>query len=251
MSGRSKPNEITAGAVTYDDRYLAFIDVLGFSNLVSRSMTDPAVVEQLHDALSDISARTHAARSEDLQMEATSFSDTVIISTPVGDVALLHLMQVIDEFGFGLLSRNMLFRGALVQGQVLHRPNLIFGPALIDGYRLESERSFHPRIMLDPKVFGAARHVDNTVSTEIGRYVVVDSYDVPYLNPFARWETDSPLSHDRLAELVQLQDIVATGLIAGSNNPSVGEKYRWLGRKLNKFISRRDLTSQIRLLDFE
>ena len=236
---------------SYEDRYLAFIDILGFSNLVASSASDPSLVEHIYSALSDISTRTKASRSDEMQMEATSFSDTVIISTPVGDPELLHLLEVINEFSFGLLSRNMLFRGALVQGQVLHRPDLIFGPALVAGYRLESEKSFHPRIMLDPKVFGAVKHASDPFRIQIGRQVIIDNYDVPYLNPFARWNVEETLAQDRLAELVQLQEIVAAGLMAGSGNPSVGEKYRWLGRKLNRFLELHNLADKIQLLDFD
>lgn len=251
MPDASKGSGSLVGGAIYDERYLAFVDVLGFSSLVASSASEPTMVEQIYGALSDISTRTKASRSDEMQMEATSFSDTVIISTPVGDAELLHLLEVINEFSFGLLSRNMLFRGALVQGRVLHRPDLIFGPALIAGYRLESERSFHPRIMLDSKVFGAVQHAADPFRSQIGRQVIVDNYDVPYLDPFARWNLDDTLALDRLAELIQLQEIVAAGLIAGSDNPSVGEKYRWLGRKLNRFLLQRNLTDKIQLLDFD
>jgi hypothetical protein len=236
---------------TYEERYLAFVDVLGFSNLVERSRNDVAVVLQLDSALSDISARARAARSDELRLEATSFSDTVVISAPVGEAELLHMLQIVDEFGFGLLRRNMLFRGAVVRGQILHRPDLIFGPALIDAYKLESETSFHPRIMFDASVYGAMLTASMPISDQLRRYLTVDAYDVPYLNIFARWQTESPLDDIALAELIQLQDIIAAGLVAGSQNPSVGEKYKWLGRKLNRFISERQLSDRVAVIDVE
>jgi hypothetical protein len=235
----------------YEDRYLAFVDVLGFSSLVNRSREDAAVVAQLKDALSDVSAKALAARSDELQLEATSFSDTVVISAPVGEAELLHMLQIIDEFGYGLLRRNMLFRGALVRGQLLHRPDLIFGPALIDAYDLETKKSFHPRIMLDSNIYGAIQHASDPTRGELMRYLTVDPYDVPYLNLFAKWQTEKPLDATALGELVQLQDIIAAGLVAGAENPSVGEKYKWLARKLNRFIAKRKLSNQIAAIEVE
>jgi hypothetical protein len=52
-------------------------------------------------------------------------------------------------------------------------------------------------------------------------------------------------------KLVQLQDIIAAGLVAGAENPSVGEKYKWLARKLNRFIAKRELSSQIAAIEIE
>jgi hypothetical protein len=217
--------------LTYEDRYVAFVDVLGFADLVSRSQSSPQIVARLHNALSQLSARARSARSQDLGLEAASFSDTVVLSAPVGDTELLRIVEIIDEFGFDLLSSSMLFRGAIVRGLVRHTPDYIFGPALVSAYRLETNISFHPRIMFDTAAFATARD-----DPRFERYLVADAYDVPYLNPFARWQTDEPLSGEALAGLVQLQSIIANGLMAGASNPSVGEKYKWLGRKLNRFI---------------
>jgi hypothetical protein len=235
----------------YEDRYLAFVDVLGFSSLVNRSRNDLSIVTQLRDALSDVSAKARATRSDELRIEATSFSDTVVISVPLGEPELLHMLQIVDEFGYGLLRRNMLFRGALVRGQLLHRPDLIFGPALVDAYELETRKSFHPRIMLDPNVYGAIQNAGRATRDQLIRYLTVDSYDVPYLNLFARWQTGAALDARALAELVQLQDIIAAGLVAGSENPSVGEKYKWLARKLNRFITQQMLSTQIAAIEVE
>lgn len=165
----------------YEERYLAFVDVLGFADLVNRSRSAPQIVEQLHQALHSLSARTRAARSDILCLEATSFSDTVVLSVPVGAIELLRMVEIIDEFSVDLLSNNMLFRGAIVQGEVLHTQDYVFGPALIAAYRSETNVSFHSRIIFDDAVFAIAQS-----EPRLQRYVIADAYDIPYLNPFAR-----------------------------------------------------------------
>lgn len=232
----------------YQDRYLAFVDILGFSNLVSRSVSDLSVIKRLKSALFDISDRASAARSEELNLEVTSFSDTVVISSPVGDAELLHMLQIIDDFGFDLLSKSMLFRGALVRGKVLHSAAYVFGPALIDAYKLETNTSFHPRIMLSPDVYAAIKHAADPLKDQLNKYLVVDAYDLPYINPFARWELGFN-ADQHLSEMVQLQDIITAGLMAGANYPSVGEKFKWLARKFNRFVARLDLEGKIAKID--
>lgn len=217
-------------AAAYEERYVAFVDVLGFASLVGQSLGQPEIVTQLRDALASVNASASAIRSAELKLEASSFSDTVVLSAPAGASELLRMIEVLDQFSFDLLQRNMLFRGALVRGLVIHTADFLFGPGLVAAYQLESTISFHPRIMLDGPVRDAVRG-----DSRFERYVVADPYDVPYLNPFARWQVKG-MNNDGLQQLVQLQSIIANGLLAGSENPSVGEKYKWLGRKLNRFI---------------
>ncbi|WP_137897705.1 hypothetical protein [Sphingomonas sp. 2SG] len=231
----------------YQDRYLAFVDVLGFAELVAQSETSSEIVTRLSRTLLRLSERASSARSEELHIEATSFSDTVVISAPATSDALYRMFEITEELSFELLSANMLLRGAIVRGAVLHTSEFVFGPALISAYRLETGTSFHPRIMLEPSVY-----VDTKAEGESERFspfVVLDNYDVPYLNPFARWQTLDSFEPLALGQLVQLQGIIAAGLLAGASNPSVGEKYKWLGRKLNRFI--RSASSKLTLQELD
>lgn len=238
-----------AVAASYEERFLAFIDVLGFADLVSRSSKSAEIVEQLSRTMSMLSDLASSARSEELGIETTSFSDTIVISSPLSSDALIRLLEIVEEISFELFSSNMLLRGAVVRGMVLHTPKFVFGPALVSAYRLETSTSFHPRIMIDPGVHAAIEAFPDR--SRFGRFLVVDSYDVPYINPFSRWEgTESP-SPAAQAQLVQLQGIIAAGLMAGASNPSVGEKYKWLGRKLNRFIRSRGGLADIQQLDIE
>jgi hypothetical protein len=222
--------------IQYQDRYLAFVDVLGFADLVKQSESSPLILGQIHSALASLSAASMSARSNALGLEVTSFSDTVVLSAPVGMEQLIRVIELIDDFSLALLSHSMLFRGAVVRGAILHKPEFIFGPALVAAYYLESASSFHPRIMLDGTTYADVVGAAEPHKTRLAQYVTVDPYDVPYLNPFARWQISSDIDHESMAQLVRLQEVIARGLMSGTSNPSVGEKYKWLGRKLNRFI---------------
>lgn len=226
----------------YEERYLAFIDILGFASIVEKSRLDAALVLQINQALSGISKRAQSTRSTKLGLEAASFSDTIVLSLPATLPGLFHLFEMLDGFSVDLLSMNMLFRGAVVRGLALHTAEVIYGPAVLEAYKLESSVSFHPRIMISRPVLDDVRRFPNQAL--IDKYVIVDGHDVPYLNPFAQWHEDhnTPLL---LKRLVQLQTIIATGLLENGNQPSICEKYKWLARKLNNFISKVGLQDKI------
>ncbi|MGR0183446.1 hypothetical protein [Azospirillum aestuarii] len=240
--------------VVYTERYVAFVDVLGFRSIISKSATNPAVVERVHAALAGISRLAAARRSTTLGFEVTSFSDNVVLSIPVSPQGLLHLIQTINGFSQDLLGLGMLFRGAVVRGFALHTHEVIFGPGMVEAYQLESTISFHPRIMLGPAVLADARKYAQKQKLwreAFPRYIVEEPRDIPYLSPFASWpDDDAAWADDAVAKLFLLRTIIESGLIENSGTPHVSEKYRWLARQLNSFIRQHRLANHIPFIDF-
>lgn len=247
-------NNIPAvGMAAYEERYVAFVDVLGFRSIVTKSASDPAVVQRVHAALSGISRLAVGSRSTALGFEVTSFSDNVVLSIPVSPQGLLHLVQMINKFSEDLLSLGMLFRGAVVRGLALHTHDVIFGPAMLEAYRLESTISFHPRVMLEAAVLADARDYARKQKLwrgALSRFIVEEPYEVPYLSSFARWaDDDSAWADEAIAKLILLRTIIETGLTENTSRPDIAEKYRWLARKLDCFLARHRLEGQIPLIN--
>lgn len=233
-------------AKAYDDRYVAFVDILGFSSIVSQSETDEVLVGNLSTALEGISRRASHARSTALGMEATAFSDAVVLSVPTSPDGLAHMLQTIADLSADLLSLNMLFRGAIVKGKLLHTTDAIFGPALIAAYKLETNVSFHPRIMVSPQVYQDAASATFGSKRLIPRHIVADPHDVPYLNLFAKWDgLSGEWPNEAIEMLTALQGIIAVGLIDNAAAPPIAEKYKWIARRLNGFVRRVGLKDRI------
>jgi class 3 adenylate cyclase len=236
----------------YDLRYVAFVDILAFASIVERSERDVLLIRNISEALKVISRRVANARSTELGLEATAFSDTVVFSVPISADGLLHMLQAIDDLSMELLSKNMLFRGAVVKGKILHTAEAVFGPALLHAYKLESAVSFHPRIMVSAEVYSDAASKNYRRQELTPRYIVADKHDVPYLNLFARWHgAKSNWSKDTIEKLVTLQTIIATGLIENANSPPINEKYKWIARRLNVFIRSAGLQNKIAEIPLE
>ena len=47
-----------------------------------------------------------------------------------------------------LLHMGFLTRGAIVVGDLYHRDNIIFGPALVEAHTIESREAFYPRVIV-------------------------------------------------------------------------------------------------------
>lgn len=47
---------MTEKITIYEDRFIAFIDILGFSSIVGQTVNNPAIAKRIHQALSRIAA---------------------------------------------------------------------------------------------------------------------------------------------------------------------------------------------------
>lgn len=240
-------------ASEYEDRYVAFVDILGFANIVEASRRAPEHIGRLHRALSQLSNRAQEGRSGAHAVEASSFSDTVVVSAPISVEGLLVIFDAVSGFTADLLSMNMLLRGAVVKGKLLHSERAIFGPALVHAYHLESTVSFHPRVMVDNSVLNDIDEFskDDRYKTKLAEFVVTDHHDVAYLSPFAAWRDHAELLQADTERLIALQAIIAGGLLGTKMTPAICEKYKWLARKLNGFVTRRGIQDKIAFIEVD
>ena len=89
-------------------------------------------------------------------MRFSSFSDLIVRSIPVDSSAnyqmphgiLFHELLDLIHIQINLLNRGVLIRGGVTVGYLYHDDTFVFGPALNEAYRLESEVAKFPRIVL-------------------------------------------------------------------------------------------------------
>jgi hypothetical protein len=166
------PNQTTVSQevkpLEYELRLLAYIDVLGWSDLISRSVSDADELKKANLAASFFQFRASWVdtgraffqknrppsepedRLADIVSEVTHFSDTLVISCRANSFAMWSLISDIQQTCHHLLWHGHYTRGAIVLGQLAHRGNVIFGPALIEAYRLERDVAKYPRIIVKP-----------------------------------------------------------------------------------------------------
>ena len=161
------------------DAFVTFIDILGFTDLVS-GLDAPGINARL-DAMQIFNLSPQRRRAE-LQARALrpmvyQVSDSIIRIQPcalsnsepetrlldffVGELDSLLLAQ-------GNLACNGIFvRGGLTFGKICVHKSRVFGPAFIRAYKLESTVARFPRIVVDKRLCEAS---DNPIVEVTGRH---------------------------------------------------------------------------------
>lgn len=131
-------------AIKYINKIVAFIDVLGFKNLIFSEQTK--AIEDYYNVLltdfKDAAVRNH--------LDFLLISDSIVVFTPFEKENLKILTRVLYNLQNKLLLKGILCRGGLSFGQLyVHKKNnIIVGKGLVNAYKLESY-AVYPRIILD------------------------------------------------------------------------------------------------------
>jgi hypothetical protein len=123
------------------ERYLLYIDILGFSDLVAKDLSR---IQDLYEVIASLHVHRHNA------FQAIVFSDTILVyNTDGGDTPqdrnylVMFLCEFAQDLQHRLVGRDIFFRAVLVRGEFIHfELNSIpcfFGHALIDAYRSEKQ----------------------------------------------------------------------------------------------------------------
>jgi hypothetical protein len=131
----------------YEDRILAFFDILGFSERVEASVKDDDRATEILGLLTSLDNALPKFQSE--TMSITLFSDNICVSShkpPNFTSFCCGLSMVVTS----LLGRGYPVRGAVVRGPLYHKGNVIFGPGLVRAVGLEKHLAIFPRVIIDP-----------------------------------------------------------------------------------------------------
>jgi hypothetical protein len=145
---------------------ITYFDILGFRDLVSRSVDPEKVVEVLL-AFRRLSEPPES-EIETWDLIFSNFSDLAVRAIPIrsrpefdGPQGLLF-WELLDlaYIQANLIERNVFVRGAVTVGELYGHDGIVFGPALIRAYELESTVALYPRIIIDSRVFD---RLDDTI----------------------------------------------------------------------------------------
>lgn len=226
----------------YEDRLVAFIDVLGFSDMVNHTVADVQKLQCLTAALKSLYDRFWIWESDGVysSFAFTQFSDSIVISALAGTTdsfemlqqLLSGIMELVDNYG-------ILVRGGIARGLLIHDREMVVGPAMIEAYHLESKVAMYPRIII-------AKDLKEQIETDLVEYLRSHTTlkDVPGFNNLFKTDEDGWCYLDYVNpdenfhvlniehHLMVLEQLVQKNL--QSTNRSVKEKYLWLQKKIEK-----------------
>jgi hypothetical protein len=171
--------------VDYEDRVLVYLDVLAWAELIKQSVDD----EDARRALAEISSRLcvtvdamhHSLKKgEDFYgIRVSQFSDLLVVSSPAASASALSAIVLI-AIGTAqvVMKHGHYVRGAIVRGKLIHRPNVIYGPALVEAYDIERKVANYPRIIVAP----SAQTALHDLKPKAAHFMLDDGDGMRFLN---------------------------------------------------------------------
>src|SRR5262245_5947876 len=109
------------------DRVVAFVDILGFKDLLKEMEGNSSVFQTVSNALRHLLDTENTLTAHEHTTEMTTFSDCTVLSVaPSSEFFLLDLVRYLS---ITLLRRGILFRGAIITAPLFHEGRIVFGPA--------------------------------------------------------------------------------------------------------------------------
>ncbi|HFK5562822.1 hypothetical protein CMT91_13680 [Elizabethkingia anophelis] len=136
-----------------DYHFLAFLDILGYSNMVKSDLEGPSGEEKYFDKLFKLHKETTKLEYEDLDFNLIQFSDSIIISAPYKPETFHGFTKLIAEYQFKLLLNDIPIRGGITFGKHFYKEDFLFSSALIDAYNIENRLARFPRIIVSDDLF--------------------------------------------------------------------------------------------------
>lgn len=185
--------------VSYQTRAVAFLDILGWSEAVKISQSDPNMRERLLNVVWYLAARLRDyVETETAQHpsndEFSQFSDSIIISFPYNQpLDFYRLIRFVTEFQSTMLMEGFPLRGGVTIGEIFHDGPIAFGPAMNRAYELESCIAKSPRVIIDQNFNGVLKKSQKTVPKHWPYTFCIDGehHETDFLSGYAMATTTS------------------------------------------------------------
>jgi hypothetical protein len=162
-------------------------------------------VNALVEALTAIGYQ-HPTLNESDDFQFQTFSDSIVMSSAATLTGLLHIFHSITELNISLLKPGLLTRGAVARGKLYHDRSVIFGPALLNAYGIETTVAKYPRVVLGREVYQDFQRAKS--SFKIPRVRLADD-GPPFLDVLAQFamlnETEPTIDFLNSEEVLQAQ----------------------------------------------
>lgn len=136
-----------------DYHFVAFLDILGYSNMVKSDLEGPSGEEKYFQKLLQLHKETNGLKYENLDFTLIQFSDSIIISAPYNPDTFYSFSKLISEYQYKLLLNGIPIRGGVTYGKHFYKEDFLFSSALIDAYGIESKLARYPRIIISDDLY--------------------------------------------------------------------------------------------------
>jgi hypothetical protein len=243
----------------YEDRAVAFVDVLGFKALIESTIDNNGnEIEQKSIILNAFFEEIEREFcSEERWPEddnvftriVTHFSDSIVFSVKGSEKdAVIRLLDYIHYLLITGIKYEILFRGGITYGKVVHNEKRIFGPAMNSAYYLENIKAITPRIIIDNEVIrqtfinrGPQADIDD-VKKYLTTFINEDNdgyYYIDYFNNILNeleWPCDMQAYSEDLKNIIIKNENIIKNIRDRKSKNNLKQKNIWLKKKFNAMI---------------
>ncbi|MEP0313805.1 MAG: hypothetical protein ABJL57_00940 [Hyphomonas sp.] len=225
----------------YERFVVAFIDILGFRELIKTSTSRQDDRVSAFTALINLSA-LDSLQAEDMMpdLRIQIFSDSVILALPLRAKAIIDMLFITNTASWRLMRHGVWLRGGITIGHAYFDDFAAFGPAIIEAYDIESTLAKQPRIALGKPALDAFRKEEEHLQK--ARFAERDS-DGIYFPNFLNFAADIMLRSSKdhaaifRADAENIKVSIEKKIAETVSNPSVFGKVMWVTEKWNKAFS--------------
>lgn len=230
--------------MTYETRYCAFVDILGFSQIIGEVNRGTLRYEDLRATLQTVHEPPLADFPSfgDTGFRAQSISDAVCLSANPTREGLVHLLLSLEALTLALLDKGYFLRGAVVRGFLYHDDKMVFGDALVRAYRLESTVARYPRILLSREVVENYREFGIQGGEDLNDFVRQAEDGPHYLHALQiipRVFRDMAEQDERMNQIHRYNFMAAKiqqSFNVAVDDPRVFEKVQWFAKYWNDTV---------------
>lgn len=251
--------------------YVAFIDILGFKEMVSKEIDKVILAQRQIKGFalerfnnvngyrcfddSDLDEEEKEEEFENYIPKVTMFSDSIVISAKERNVLLGDFIDFISDLQYFFLLEGITLRGGIEVGQLYHDEFMVFGEGLVSAYLLESEKAKYPRILVGKTAIKrTVERYDERFNDQIDRSIEDNLSEIEkaniYENYYSSFAIGNVVREDGLSYLnylfdrfdvfkddcacQKIKDVIVNG--TKNENEAVREKYIWLKGYFNFII---------------
>lgn len=236
--------------VHYETRYVAFLDLLGFKDMVDQSTKSQSILNKINKVLNYTYEVQHNNYDGFMSLvefgkQVTTFSDSIVISystsTPGGG---FHILMDLIYICIDLFDNGILVRGGVTVGQLIHNEQKCFGPAMNEAYRMESTDAIYPQILINKNVLdfdlqnpGPANTVEQENEYLSGLIKTVPDDENLFILDYLKQKNEFEDSYAYIEFIFNTREFIVENLSKFKDSKRVYEKYEWLKCYYNETIN--------------
>lgn len=224
----------------YEDKVVAFVDILGFRNKTKNSQS--IAKKSVHTALQEIHRYVNSLKTtENFSPEDNQhyvFSDSSLFSCPLDNIH--HLIPLLAELQFLSAKNGFFMRGGVTYNKIFDKNNFFYGEGLNKAYELESKTAYYPRIIFDSTFPFDEEKIDTTeLQQDFDGCYYIDFLKKPLpLHPIDISYEENLYSYDNFSKI---KEFIIQEIESNKKNTSIVAKYFWLVSYFNKSLESNNL----------